>query len=296
MLHGIHGAATFFLMVFICFVWGLTFVAGKAGVTELPPILFTALRYLLLSLILWPFLKPVTGQMPQVIIISICMGSAHFALFYGGMSLAENVSSVAVATQLGVPISTIMSIIFLNEQVGWRRWAGILAAFFGVMVISFDPAVVNERLGLLLVVGAAFIGSLGTIVMKQLTHTGVYQMQAWIAIMSWPPLVAVSLVFEQNHVALLANAGLYGWGGVIYTALGASLIGHAGMYYLLQRYDVSVTAPLTLMAPVFGIIFGVLFWGDSLGLRFWIGGSLTLLGVLIIGLRKREVAPAGAVL
>lgn len=283
-------------MVFICFVWGMTFIAGKAGVTELPPILFTGLRYLLLSLILWPFLKPIQGQMPQVVIISICMGSAHFSLFYGGMALAENVSSVAVASQLGVPISTIMSIIFLGEQVRWRRWLGILAAFSGVMVISFDPAVINERLGLLLVVASAFIGSLGTIVIKQITDSGVYQMQAWIAVLSWPPLFALSLVFEQNHVELLANAGLYGWGGVIYTALGASLIGHAGMYYLLQRYDVSVTAPLTLMAPIFGIIFGVLFWGDSLGVRFWIGGTLTLLGVLIIGLRKREVAPAGAVL
>ena len=68
------------------------------------------------------------------------------------------------------------------------------------------------------------------------------------------------------------------------------------MYYLLQRYDVSVTAPLTLMAPIFGIVFGVLVWGDSLGLRFWMGSALTLFGVLIIGLRKREVAPAGNVL
>ena len=80
------------------------------------------------------------------------------------------------------------------------------------------------------------------------------------------------------------------WGGVLYTAIGASLIGHAGMYYLLQRYDVSVTVPLTLMAPIFGIMSGVMFWGDTLGVRFWIGGTVALLGVLIIGLRKTEVA------
>ena len=142
-------------------------------------------------------------------------------------------------------------------------------SFGGVMVISLDPAIVDERLGLLMVIGAAFIGSAGTIVMKQIKDTGVYQMQAWIAM---------------------------AWGGVVYTAIGASLIGHAGMYYLLQRYDVSVTSPLTLMAPVFGIIFGVVFWGDTLGIRFWIGGALTLFGVLIIGLRKPEARKAGAVL
>lgn len=283
-------------MLIICIVWGFTFVAGKAGVSELPPMLFTALRYILLSLLLFPFLKIVSGKMPQVIFIAITMGSAHFALFYGGLSIADNVSAVAVAVQLSVPISTIMSIIFLSEQVGWRRWAGIAMSFGGVMVIGLDPAIIDERLGLLMVIGAAIIGSAGMVVMKQITDTGVYQMQAWIAMLSWPPLVAASLVFESNHVDVLQNAGLMGWGGVIYTAIGASLIGHAGMYYLLQRYDVSVTAPLTLMAPIFGIVFGVLIWGDELNLRFWLGGGVTLLGVLIIGLRKPEAQKAGAVL
>ena len=283
-------------MLIICVVWGFTFVAGKAGVSELPPMLFTALRYMLLALLLFPFLQIVPGKMPQVMFITITMGSMHFALFYGGLGLAENVSTVAVAVQLSVPISTLMSIMFLNEQVGWRRWAGIVMSFGGVMVIGLDPAIVNERLGLIMVIGAAFIGSAGMIVMKQITDTGVYQMQAWIAMMSWPPLCAASLIFENNHVALLQNASWMGWGGVLYTAVGASLIGHAGMYYLLQRYDVSLTAPLTLMAPVFGIIFGVYFWGDALSLRFWFGGALTLLGVLIIGLRKPEAQKAGAVL
>lgn len=283
-------------MFIICLVWGFTFVAGKAGVEEIPPMLFTGLRYLLLSILLLPFLRLVSGHMPQVVFISITMGSAHFALFYGGMSVAENVSSIAVAVQLGVPISTIMSIIFLSEQVGWRRWMGIAMSFGGVVVISFDPSIINERLGLLLVVCAAFVGSAGTIVMKRIKQTGVYQMQAWIAMMSWPPLFAASLVFESGQVAALQNASWMGWGGVIYTAIGASLIGHAGMYYLLQRYDVSVTAPLTLLAPIFGIMSGVIFWGDSLGVRFWIGGTITLLGVLIIGLRKPEAREAGAVL
>ncbi|MGC6535334.1 MAG: EamA family transporter, partial [Parvibaculales bacterium] len=96
-----------FLMFIICLVWGFTFVAGKAGVEEMPPMLFTALRYSLLAILLFPFLKIVDGKMPQVMVITITMGSAHFALFYGGMSVADNVSAIAVATQLGVPISTI---------------------------------------------------------------------------------------------------------------------------------------------------------------------------------------------
>ena len=43
-------------MLIICVVWGFTFVAGKAGLSEMPPMLFTALRYMVLSLLLFPFL------------------------------------------------------------------------------------------------------------------------------------------------------------------------------------------------------------------------------------------------
>ena len=64
-----------------------------------------------------------------------------------------------------------------------------------------------------------------------------------IAMLSWPPLVAVSLIFESNHVAVLTQSSWQALGGVIYTALGASLIGHAGMFYLLQRYECRLPHP-----------------------------------------------------
>ncbi len=284
----------FLFLIFICVIWGFTFVAGKASVNELPPIFFTALRYLLLTAVLFPFLKPVRGHMREIFWISLFMGSVHFSLFYGGMSLASNVSAVAVATQLGVPFSTILSIIFLGEVVGWRRWVGILLAFIGVMIISFDPAIIDERLGLLLVVAAVFFGACGTIIMKRISETGVFQMQAWIAIFSWPPLLVVSFLFESGQIGALMNASSAALGGIFYTALGSSLIGHAGMYYLLQRYDVSLVSPLTLLAPVFGISFGVIIWGDQTDVPFWMGSCLTLLGVLVIALRKRDHPQAGA--
>jgi O-acetylserine/cysteine efflux transporter len=281
-------------VVFICLVWGFTFVAGKASVVELPPIFFTGLRFLCLSLVLVPFLKPVRGYMRHIFLISLLMGSVHFSLFYGGMSLASNVSAVAVATQLAVPFSTILSIFFLGEYVGWRRWFGIAISFLGVVVISFDPAIIDERLGLLMVVGAALAGSIGMVIMKRITHTGVFQMQAWVATFSWPLLFIFSVMFEQNQMASLMNASWMAIGGIFYTALGASLVGHAGMYYLVQRYDVSLVSPLTLLAPVFGISFGVLLWGDEPGIRFWLGSVLTLFGVLVIALRRKEMPAVNA--
>ena len=100
MLHGKHGTATSSPDDYHLPGLGIYLRRGKAGVSEIPPMLFTALRYILLSAILLPFLRIVEGHMPEVIFISLAMGSVHFALFYGGMSLADNVSAVVPGPQL----------------------------------------------------------------------------------------------------------------------------------------------------------------------------------------------------
>lgn len=281
------------LILFITLVWGFNYVAGKAGVNELPPVLFTCLRFFLLSVILLPWLKLHRGQMRSIAIISLTMGGVHFAIFYMGLAAAHDVSTVAIAGQLGVPFATIMSILFLKEQVHWRRWAGISASFIGVMIIGFDPVVFQYLNGLILVILAALVGSVAMIYMRRLEGVGVFELQAWIALLSWPLLVPMSLLMEDGQVAAMMAASWAGWGGVIYTVIGTSLIGHAGMYYLLQRYEVTQTAPLTLLSPVWGVFFGVTLLGDSITPRIIIGGALTLIGVAIVSSRQKALVDTG---
>ncbi len=281
------------LILFITLVWGFNYVAGKAGVSELPPILFTGLRFFLLSMILLPWLKLHPGQMRPIVIISLTMGGVHFAIFYMGLAAAEHVSTIAIASQLGVPFATIMSIVFLKEKVHWRRWAGISTSFTGVMVIGFDPAVFQYMHGLILVILAALIGSVAMIYMRRLEGVGMFELQAWVALLSWPVLAPLSLLLEDGQMAAMSQASWVGWGGLLYTALGASLIGHSGMYYLLQRYEVTQTAPLTLLAPVWGVIFGVTMMGDTLSARVLTGGILTLFGVAIVSSRQKALVDTG---
>lgn len=279
----------FALMLFTCLVWGFTFVAGKWGVNEFPPIFFTALRYILLAAVLLPILRIQRGQMKYIVLISLFMGGLHFSFFYGGMAVADDVSSVATAVQLSVPFSTILSMIFLGEVVRWRRGLGIVMAFAGVMIISFDPRVLNYLDGVGLAVIAALLGSIGTIFMKRVHGVNPFQMQAWTAFLSWPLLLVLSFLLETGQWDVLQTASAQAWSGVLYTALGASLIGHAANFYLVQRYDVSLIAPLSLLAPTSGVIFGVTILGDELSARMVAGIAITLTGCLIIALRQKSV-------
>ena len=68
-----------------------------------------------------------------------CSGGLQFAIMYSGVALSGNMSSVAIAGQLGVPFATLLSVIVLGERIHWRRWLGIGMSFAGVVVIGFSP-------------------------------------------------------------------------------------------------------------------------------------------------------------
>lgn len=279
-------------MVLINFIWGFALVAAKVSLDHFPPLLFAGLRFTLIVMVLFPFLKIHTGRMRDVIIIALCAGPIGFGFFFVGLALS-NASVVAVTSQLGVPFATIMSVVFLKEQVHWRRWLGISLSFLGVMVISFDPVVFTYIDGLLFVVASALVGSVGTIFQRQIKNVGVFELQAWVAVAAAPLMLGASALFEQDQFDLVMSASLLDWSGVFYVAFASSLVGHAGIYYLLQRYEVTQTAPLTLLSPIFTVFFAVTLLGDVLTTRMIAGALIALSGVFIVSLRQKRIVNTG---
>ncbi len=282
------------LTLLINLIWGLNVIVAKYGVGQIPPILFTFLRFTIVAVVLLPVLKIHRGQMPAIIFVAVATGCVHFTLTYLGLALAADVSSVAIAMQLGIPFATILSMLFLGEKIRVWRWLGLSMAFGGIMLIGFDPQVFAYRNALALVVLGALFGAGGLLVAKKLVGVGVFELQSWIAMISWPLLLGLSLAFEPGQFATLLQADLSVWGAVFYTALAASVLAHSGMYYLIQRYDLSLVMPTFLLATVFAVIFGVTLMGDQLTLRMIAGGSCTLLGVLLILMRQVRKSGAAA--
>ena len=73
-----------------------------------------------------------------------------------------------------------------------------------------------------------------------------------------------------------------------------NIFGHGVFYNLLKRYDATLIAPITLLAPLVGVVSGILLTGDPMGWRLFVGGGLTLVGVGIIALRQNRKLPAAA--
>ena len=281
------------LLVFMNLIWGLNLIASKIGVGEFPPIFFTALRFGLLALFLVPMLRIHRGQMTNLFAAVMLTGPAAFALLFAGIFLTEDAATVAVASQMGVPFSTLMSIWFLGETIRWRRTLGIVLAFGGIVIISFDPRVFAYWEGLALVVASSFVSALGLIFLKRLKGIRALELQSWVALVGGIILLMLSLILEGGQMSAIRNATWQGWAALFFTTVMSSLIAHTAWYYLVGRYPVTSLSPITLLSPLFGIFFGVTLLNDQLTARMLAGGAVTLIGVLIVVLREKRIVDTG---
>jgi len=98
-------------------------------------------------------------------------------------------------------------------------------------------------------------------------------------------LLLLSLLLEQGQVEALRTADWLDFATPVYSAVGASLVGHGIVYYLLTRYPVSLITPLLLLTPMLAVLLGVLVWGDHLTWKLLLGGFMTLIGIAVITLQ-----------
>jgi len=287
----------FLLLAAICFVWGLNLVVTRWVIADagVPPLFFAAMRFAGIALVLFWFLRPLPKNLGVLFLIAMGMGAVHFAFLFLGLANAE-ASAVSVIGQLGVPFSTLMSMAFLGEVVGWRRGLGIMLAFAGAVLIAVDPATFTFSYGLLYVVAAAAVASAAGILMKRMPAISALQMQAWIGLFSFAPLFAVSGLVESdaNGWGAFVSGGIWVWAATAFAVLGVSVFGHGGFYSLIKKYDISLLSPLTLMTPVWGVILSVVLLNEQLTLQLITGAVISLGGVFVILVRPNRAMPEAA--
>jgi O-acetylserine/cysteine efflux transporter len=284
------------LALLLCVAWGLNAVAAKIGVTYIPPVFFTGLRFVFVLICLAPWLKPVPGQWRVLIPAVFFMGGLHFALIFSGAKYSD-ASTMIIVNQLYVPISVLLAMGWLGETVPMRRWAGIAIAFCGVAVFSLDASVAAHWRGVLLLFLDAISMAIGTVLFRRMSGISPFVMQAWMAALGIPFLFLTSFVFESGQFTALATAPWQGWAALAYTVVVASLIGHTAYYVLLQHYEVSLVGSVLLLGPAIGVFGGVTILNEPFTPMIVIGAAMTLFGVAVVLRRAplRALEPAEGV-
>ena len=177
-----------------------------------------------------------------------------------------------------VPIfATLLSIVFLSEKVGVRRWTAIFVGFLGILIIARPQGSVST--GHLFILCAALSWSTSILIAKKLTEKDTV-----ISITFWQAMGCVPLAFI---------ASLFVWELPSFVQLGALLgiaalgtVGHAMLYAALKVGQVSVILPLDYIRIIWSAGLGFILFGQLPTLHLYAGSLLIIAATAFLSYRE----------
>ena len=248
---------------------------------ELHPFIITLYRaglvfVVLLPILFWRGRAVFNTSSIRLQVVRGGIGGLGMLCVFTGLSMI----SLAEVTVLlfTVPIfATLLSIVFLSEKVGVRRWTAIFVGFLGILIIARPQGSVST--GHLFILCAALSWSTSILIAKKLTEKDtVISITFWQAIGCVPlALIASLFVWElPSFVQLGALLGI--------AALGT--VGHAMLYAALKVGQVSVILPLDYIRIIWSAGLGFILFGQLPTLHLYVGSLLIIAATAFLSYRE----------
>ncbi|MDB2475593.1 EamA family transporter [Paracoccaceae bacterium] len=274
------------MALFVPLLWGLGFVFAKGAINHFPPILLMAFRFSLTALVLVWFTPLPFGKFFQLFKIAIVAAAIQYSLTFTGVKgLEAGLASIIV--QLEVPILVILGALLLREKPGYKKWIGIAISFLGVATMSQQDELSGSFISIALVLGGCFAWALGQVMIRKLKDVSGMQVTAWIAVFAAPQLFFMSAIVEDGQVEAIRTANPLVWWTVLYLGLIMTCLGYYFWNTLIRHHDVSKVAPFLLLLPVFSVLGGNVFLGETITIEKFHGGATILLGIGVITINAR---------
>jgi len=180
---------------------------------------------------------------------------------------------------------TALSVPFLGERVGPRRWTAILVGFVGVLVVLRPTGDGIASLAGLAVLMAAFGYAVSAITVRVLSRTDSSQ-----AIVVW---MLTSLALGAGALALPNWVTVRSQDFAL--ILGVGVAGALGQYTITEAFrrgEASLIAPLEYSALLWGVLLDFSLWQVLPDGMTWVGAAIIVLSGLY--LLRRERLQAGA--
>ncbi len=187
--------------------------------------------------------------------------------------------ATVVSISFAAPIfTTIFSIFFLKEKIGFFRWLAVFVGFFGIIIITepgFSSLNIYYIFPIIFCLGLSYVA----IAIRQLSTTE----PVWLISLNFSVAITTASIFtipfgwimpDIKDLILLSLIGVFG--------------GVANLW-LSQSYkfsEVSLVTPLKYLALIFAIIFGFFIWGEVPTLKTLLGAVLVIISSIIIFRRE----------
>ena len=248
-------------------------------------------RMILASIVLWifSFFKPqgkinILKNRNKIIYAGILLGF-HFALFFE----AIKITSISNATFLGTlaPFFTlILEIYILKRTFSKVVLFGLIITFLGsliILVYDFDLSS-SFTLGNIYAVLCSICLAIAFIIAEKVReneNTIVYTRTLYLS-------AAITLFFISifaNETLLISNH--IDFLGLLFLGLVPTIIGHNSIYYAIKYVSPTIVAAFPLGEPIIATILALFIFNELITFNIYLGGALTLFGLILISQYKK---------
>ena len=287
-----------FETVLALIVFASAYALIRIALTELPPLTVAAIRFLLASSLMIPFVmiryrerRPRVTRFDLAAFFGLSIVQIFLPNVLQNIGLEYTTASVSSVLQSTAPVFTlILSFTMLGESIGAREVLGVILGMTGVVLLSTGGNVVSLSgsvfLGNVLQIGVAASYAISGIVGK-------------IILRKYAPMFVVTITFVVGAVLLSACATMFErnlWPQqlseeVIIALLLLSLLyclALVSWYDVLQRTGVFRLYILLFTMPVLAVIISIIVLAESFTPTDILFSAMTLLGVAVVQVGKRK--------
>lgn len=274
-------------------IWGISFIAIKIAVTEVPPAVVIWLRFNLSLVILFLFLllrRELTLPPTQDLFFFALLGfigiSLHHWLQSTGLVTAQaSTTSWLIAT---TPIfMALLAWLFLKEKITLIALCGILLAAIGVLLVVSNgdiTTVLNGEFGsagnVLVLLSAINWAVFSVLSRRSLDkYTAVFVLFYATLFGSLFSSIHFLSIKGWNYISQLSNTA---WLAIIFLGAASSFLAYAYWYDGLQVIGATQAGVFIYMEPLITLLVAAIILNEAVTLPAILGGSLILLGVWLV--------------
>lgn len=289
----------------IYFVWGSTFFAIRVGVSELPPFLFCAMRFLAAGLLvyLWAVAHgeraPTSRQWLSAFLLAFLIFVVDYGLlFWAEQRVPSGIAAVILATIPGfMALSEIL--ILRTQRLTARLVLSLLAGFAGVAVLvspsrllaNLGGAAIDRAGAIALIIGA--VGwSVASALSRKLPLPSSKVMSSGAQMLAGGIMLAgvAAIRGEGRGVHLSAITGS-AWVALLYLVFAGSIAGFTAYVWLLYHESPTKVGTYAYVNPVVAVVVGYWLGGEPVGVRTVVGGFFVLTSVVAITSMRSKSKP-----
>ena len=271
-------------------LWSMSFVLTKMGLNQVTPIYLASLRFSIATIIFmgYALIKFEIQQIKEfakdnftnLLVLGIVGVTIPNILQNIGM-LHLTVSVASILQNSSPAFTFILAALFLRESLGYRKIAGLVLSFTGVIIISINgniPTFSNSMAfyGNLMLISTAIAYSIYTVIGKKIVEKN-----SPLLILTFSTLIgtilldAISVLVEPVGFTYPINI----WIILLTLAILCTVCGTLLYFEALKELEASKTNVFTFLIPVFAVIQASIFLGERIHAYQIVCGALILFGI-----------------